>query len=112
MKTCRICEKGNIEKVENIVMEIDGYVFVVNGERCTLCYEEIPYESETRRVIESAKKVGVWPEPLKLYRRLSKSGRGLVLRIPNDIEKQLSLTEKDEIAITKIGNKIVIEAQK
>lgn len=100
------------EKVDNIVLEIDGYVFVVKGERCTACYEEVLYENETRRVIESAKGIGVWLEPLKLYRHLSKSGRGLVLRIPTDLEKQLNLTEKDEIAITKIGNKIVIEAKR
>ena len=56
--------------------------------------------------------MGVWPEPLKLHRHLSKSGGGLVLRIPSDIEKQMKLTENIDIEIAKIGNKIVIEPEK
>ena len=109
MKKCLVCEKGNLEKVEDITIEIEGYVFVVKGERCTNCNEDFPYEEETQRTITVAKKLGVWPEPLKLYRHLSKSSGGLVFRIPSDIEKQLKLTEKIEIAISKVGNKIVIE---
>ena len=46
---------------------------------------------------------------MKLYRHLSKSAGGLMLRIPSDLEKQLKLNENVEIAITKVGNKIVIE---
>ena len=40
-----------------------------------------------------------------------KSGKGLVFRIPADLEKQLKLNENIEIAITKVGNKIVIEPE-
>lgn len=109
MKKCLICNKGNLEEVEDIVLEIEGYVFVVKGERCSNCNEEFPYEEETQRTITVARRLGIWPEPLKLYRHLSKSGGGLVFRIPNDLEKQLKLNEDTEIAITKIGNKIVIE---
>lgn len=54
----------------------------------------------------------MWSESLKLYRQLSKSGGGLVFRIPADLEKQLKLDDKTEIGITKIGNKIVIEPEK
>lgn len=111
MRACLICEKGNLMKVEDIVMEISGYVFVVKGERCSHCEEEIPYQEETRKTIEAAKKLGVWPEPLKLYRHLSKSSGGLILRIPSDIERQLKLDDEGEIAITKVGNKIVIETE-
>jgi len=109
MKKCLVCEKGTLKNVEDIILEIEGYIFVVKGERCTSCGEEFPYEEETQRTIETARKLGVWPEPLKLYRHLSRSGDGLVLRIPVDLEKQLKLNEKVEIAISKIGNKIVIE---
>jgi len=109
MRACLICEKGNLKRVEDIVVEIEGYVFVVKGERCDHCGEEFPYEEETQRTIEVARKLGIWPEPLKLYRHLSKSGGGLVLRIPMDLEKQLKLNENVEIAISKVGNKIVIE---
>ncbi|MBI2545777.1 hypothetical protein HYV81_01210 [Candidatus Woesearchaeota archaeon] len=109
MKRCLICGKGELVKVEDITLEIEGYIFIVKGERCTECNEEFPYEEETQRTIAVARKLGVWPEPLKLYRHLSKSGGGLVLRIPSDLEKQLKLNENIEIAITKMGNKIVIE---
>ncbi|MBI2127296.1 MAG: hypothetical protein HYU02_08320 [Thaumarchaeota archaeon] len=100
-----------MEKAEDITLEIEGYVFIVKGERCTGCNEEIPYEEETQRTISVARKLGVWPEPMKLYRHLSKSGGGLVFRIPGDLEKQLRLDEKIQIAISKVGNKIVIEPE-
>ena len=111
MKKCQICEKGNLIKVEDIILPIEGYVFIVKGERCNKCNEEFPYEKETQKTIETAKKLGVWPEPLKLYRHLSKSGRGLIFRIPTDLEKQLKLTENTEISIAKMGNKILIEPE-
>ncbi|QQG38587.1 MAG: hypothetical protein HYS32_03195 [Candidatus Woesearchaeota archaeon] len=109
MRKCLVCEKGNLVKVEDIILEIEGYIFVVDGLRCTHCKEEFPYPSETDKVIDAARKLGVWPEPLKLYRHLSRSGGGLMFRVPVDLEKQLKLDEKTEIAITKVGNKIVIE---
>lgn len=108
MKDCPVCEKGKREDVQDIILEIEGDVFVVKGERCRECKEEFPYEEETRRVIATARKLGIWPEPLKLYRRLSRSGEGLVLRIPADLERQLKLSEKTEVEITKVGKKIVI----
>jgi len=112
MRKCLNCEKGELQKVEDIILEIEGYVFIVKGERCNHCREEFPYERETQKTIEVSRKLGVWPEPMKLYRHLSKSSGGLVFRIPNDLEKQLKLTEHTEIAITKMGNKIVIEPEK
>ena len=111
MKKCLICNNGELIKVEDIALEIEGYIFVVKGERCTECNEEFPYEEETQKTIITAKKLGVWPEPLKLYRHLSKSGGGLVLRIPADIEKQLKLSDDTEIEISKVGNKIIIETE-
>ena len=109
MKRCLICNNGEMIKVEDITLEIEGYIFIVKGERCTECNEEFPYEEETQKTIITAKKLGVWSEPLKLYRHLSKSGGGLVLRIPADIEKQLKLSDDTEIEISKVGNKIIIE---
>ena len=111
-RKCLVCEKGELIKVEDIVLEISGYVFILKGERCNNCNEEFPYEEETQRAIETSRKLGVWPEPLKLYRHLSKSGDGLIFRIPSDIEKQLKLDEKTGIAISKVGNRIVIEPEK
>jgi hypothetical protein len=109
MRTCPVCEKGKLNKVEDIAMEIEGYVIVIKGERCSECNEEFPYEKETQKAINVARRLGVWPEPMKLYRHLSRSGGGLVLRIPTDLERQLKLDEKGEISISKVGNKIIIE---
>lgn len=111
MRKCVICEKGELTKADNIVLEIDGYVFVLQGERCSGCNEEFPFEEETQKAINAARKLGVWPEPMKLYRHLSKSGGGLIFRVPADLEKQLRLDENTEIQITKIGNKIVISPE-
>ncbi len=111
MKKCPICEKGKLTKVENIILPIGGYIFIVKGERCDSCSEEFPYEEETQKTIIAARDLGVWPEPLKLYRHLSKSGRGLIFRIPSDIERQFNLDESVGIAITKVGDKIVIEPE-
>ena len=111
MRKCLICEKGNLENVEDIILEVEGYIFIVKGERCTKCNEEFPYEEETQKTIMVARKLGVWPEPLKLYRHLSRSGGGLIFRIPSDLEKQLKLNENIEIEICKIGNKIVLASK-
>lgn len=111
MRKCLICEKGELIKAEDITLEVEGYVFIVKGERCAQCNEEFPYEEETQKAITISRKLGVWPTQLKLYRHLSRSGGGLIFRVPSDLEKQLKLNEKTEIAISKIGNKIVIEAE-
>ncbi|MBS3152620.1 hypothetical protein J4230_04380 [Candidatus Woesearchaeota archaeon] len=108
-RKCLVCEKGILEEVDNIIMELECYIFVAKGHRCSNCNEEFPYEEETKKFIDTSKKLAIWPEPLKLTRTLSKSGRGLVLRIPYDIEKQLNLKESTEINLSKIGNKIIIE---
>ncbi len=110
-RKCPVCEKGNLEESNDIILEMEGYVFVAKGERCNACKEEFPFEDETQRIIDAARKMGVWPEPLKLYRHLSKSSGGLVFRIPVDIEKQFKLSENTEIAISKAGNKIVLEVE-
>lgn len=111
MRKCPVCEKKSLMKVEDITLEVENYIFIVKGERCNNCNEEFPYEEESQKTISIARKLGVWPEPLKLYRHLSKSGNGLIFRIPSDLEKQLKLNENVEIAITKVGNKIVIEPE-
>ena len=108
-RKCLICEKGILEEVNDIIIELEGYVFVGKGHKCSNCHEEFPLEEETRKFIDTAKKLGIWPEPLKLSRTLSKSGGGLILRIPSDLEKQLNLKESTEVNLSKIGNKIIIE---
>ncbi len=89
--TCPACQKGLLIEVDNIISEMEGYVFIEKGQRCTECGEEFIAEKEAQRTIEAARKLGIWPHPLKLHRSLSKSSRGLVLRIPADLEKDLNL---------------------
>ena len=47
-------------KVEDIILEIGGCVFIVRGERCSNCNDEFPYEEETQKTISVARKIGVW----------------------------------------------------
>lgn len=53
MKKCKMCEKGNLIKVEDITLPIENHIFIVKGERCNHCNEEFPYEEETQRTIEA-----------------------------------------------------------
>ena len=32
MKKCKICEKGNLTKVEDIILPVEGYIFIVKGD--------------------------------------------------------------------------------
>ena len=112
MKVCPICNNETITKVQDILTDIDGYIFVVKGERCTSCSEEFIDEKEGQHMIQIAKKLGIWGQPLRLHRKLSKSARGTVLRIPTDIEKNLHLKGDENVLISKVGpNKILIEVE-
>jgi len=95
--------------VDDIVSEIDGYMFVERGRRCTKCDEEFIPEDESQRMIKVARRLGLWGEPLKLRRKLSRSGRGTVLRIPSDIERSLAIKGNEEVTISKAGRKIIVE---
>ncbi|MCG2827531.1 MAG: hypothetical protein L6265_13155 [Thermoplasmatales archaeon] len=108
-KICPKCEKGKLVKADDIISEIEGYIFVEKGERCNHCGEEFIPEHEGKKMIEIAKRLGLWGEPLKLYRKLSRSARGIILRIPSDIEKCLHLKGDENVALSKVGNKIVVE---
>lgn len=111
MKNCHKCH-GNLLDADDIVNDLDGYFLVVKGKRCTQCGEEIIGEEELSRLVILAKKIGVWGEPLKLHRKLSKSAGGTVLRIPNDIEEGLHLKGNEQVAISKVGNnKILVEIE-
>ena len=56
MKMCPICEKGNLIEVEDIILEIEGHIFILKGERCTNCNEEFPFEKETQKMMENSKR--------------------------------------------------------
>ena len=110
MKNCPSCQKGELIGVNDIIMDMDSYLFVVKGKRCVSCGEEIIREEEGQNVIAAAKKIGVWGQPLVLHRKLSRSARGTVLRIPSDIEKNLHIKGDEEVSISKVGpKKLLIE---
>jgi len=108
-RICPVCEVGELVAVEDIVSDIEGYTFVERGWRCTKCGEEFIPEDESQRTIEIARRLGIWGQPLKLRRKLSRSGRGTVLRIPADIEEALKLKGNEEVLVSKAGRKIIIE---
>ncbi len=95
--------------MDDIVSELEGYTFVERGHRCAACGEEFIPEEESQRLIKVARGLGIWGEPLKLRRKLSKSGRGTVLRIPSDIERSLGLLEMRKSLCRKRVGKIIIE---
>ncbi len=111
MKKCPSCGIGKLTEANDIVNDINGYFFIVSGDRCLRCQEEFIHERELQPVIKIAKRLGIWGQPLKLHRKLSKSARGIVLRVPADIEKELSLKGDEDITISKVGKKIVIEVE-
>lgn len=110
MVKCPSCEKNNLMEVDDIVSDIEGHFFVVKGKRCTSCGEEFIPEKGGQKMIEIARNLEIWGEPLKLHRKLSQSARGTVIRIPTDIEKNMKLKGNEEVLISKIGkNKLLIE---
>lgn len=113
MKTCIKCPKQTLVSVEDIVNDIGGYFIIIKGTRCTTCGEEYIDEEEGQKMINLAKRLKVWGQPMKLHRKLSKSSRGTVLRIPIDIEKEFHLKGNEDVSISKVGeNKILIEVEK
>lgn len=107
---CPVCGKGQLVWVEDILSEFEGYVFVEQGHRCTHCGEEFIPEEEGERTIRIARRLNLWGEPLKLRRKLSRSGRGTVLRIPADLKASLDLKGDEEVALSRIGrDKILVE---
>ena len=106
-KKCPVCG-GNLEKADDIISELYGYVFVEKGERCTKCGEEFINEKDSQRTIEIARRLGIWPSPLRLRRNISRSGRSLVIRIPTDVEKDLNLKAGKSVSIIKVGKKKIV----
>lgn len=110
-RSCPVCGNGQLVPADDIVSEIDGYTFVERGRRCTKCGEEFIPEEESQRMIKVARRIGLWGEPLKLRRKLSRSGRGTVPRIPSDIERSLGIEGDEEVTVSNAGRKIIVEVK-
>ncbi|MFH1247047.1 MAG: hypothetical protein V1644_01580 [Candidatus Micrarchaeota archaeon] len=49
-----------MKEVEDLLSEIEGYVFIEKGLRCIKCGEEFIGEKEGQKMIEAARKLGLW----------------------------------------------------
>ena len=105
---CPVCGKGELLAVDDILSEIEGLAFVERGHRCNTCGEEFIDEADSNRTIKVARRLGIWGEPLKLRRKLSQSGRGIVLRIPEDLRKSMGLKGTESVALSKVGAKRIL----
>lgn len=118
MKECPLCE-GPIEKTKTELSLFNGKIKVkpVVAFECSRCNEVFIDEEESKRIdsitnmepyrkqIEEMRKY-----QFRLRRKIGYSGRTLIIRIPKDIEKSISLRDGEEIEIYPEGkNKIVIE---
>ncbi|MBI4406339.1 hypothetical protein HY571_00300 [Candidatus Micrarchaeota archaeon] len=107
-RKCPVCGRGALQNVNDIMSQVEGYVFVEKGERCSACGEEFIPEEEGQKMISAARKLGVWGSPLKLHRKLTKSAKGIILRIPSDLQKSLALRGDEEVELYKVGKKRVL----
>ena len=105
-EAARHLRRGGIRQRVVRRIAIDECVFE-RGHRCTSSGEEFIPEEESQRLIKVARRLGIWGEPLKLRRKLSRSGRGTVLRIPTDIERSLALRGDEDVSVSKAGRKII-----
>jgi len=51
MKNCPICKKGPFEQVDDIIFDVEGYIFILEGARCQNCKEEFPHRKKTRGMV-------------------------------------------------------------
>lgn len=105
---CPVCRKGELLAVDDILSEIEGLTFVERGHRCNACGTEFIDEADSNRTIKVARRLGIWGEPLKLKRKLSQSGRGVVLRIPEDLRRSMGLKGTESVALSKVGSKRIL----
>jgi hypothetical protein len=94
--------------VDDILSEIDGLTFVEHGRRCSVCSEEFIDQKDANRTVKVARQLGVWGAPLKPKRKLSRSGRGIILRIPEDLRQSLGPKGTEAVVLSKVGTKKIL----
>ncbi len=105
---CPVCGKGVLGRVDDILSEIEGLTLVERGHRCPNCGEEFIDEQDDQRTIKVARRLGIWGEPLKLQRKLSASGKGIIIRIPEDLRRSMHLKGDETVSFAKIGKKRIL----
>lgn len=118
MKECPICG-GEVREVRTELSLFNGKVRLnpITGFECPKCEEIFIDEEEperidrwvneptNRRLLDELKE-----HEFRLRRKVGYSGRTLIVRVPKDIERVVSLKEGDEVEIYPEGkNRIVIE---
>jgi YgiT-type zinc finger domain-containing protein len=118
MKECPFCG-GKVEEIKTELSLFNGKIKInpIVGFECSSCNEIFIDEDESKRIdritnmepyrshIEEMRK-----HQFRLRRKIGYSGRTLIVRIPKDIEQNISLREGEEIEIYPEGkNKIIIE---
>lgn len=105
MKTyCGVC--GKKTEQEEIKDEIAPGVYV-RSTRCTVCSEEWTRHEELERAKNELRKLGY----TRLRRKLGKVGEALVLRIPKDIQEQMSLREGDYVDLYTTKDEVRIKVK-
>jgi hypothetical protein len=109
---CQECREGVLAPVDDILSEFGGIAFVESGRRCSVCHREFIDQSDADRTVKVARRLGIWGNPLKLHGKLSPSGRGVVLRIPEDLRKSMDLNGSETVSMSKVGKrKILLEVE-
>lgn len=118
MKECPLCG-GKVEETKTSLSLFNGKIKIspIVAFECSSCNEVFIDEEESKRIdritnIEPYRKQieEMRKHQFRLRRKVGYSGRTLIVRIPKDIEKSISLRKGDEIEIYPEGkNKIVIE---
>lgn len=112
-RKCPVCRKGPLVTVDDIISQIEGLSFVERGLRCQSCGEEFINPEDSERTVRVARRLGIWGEPLKLRRKLSQSGRGIVLRIPEDLRTSMHLKGSEVVSLSRAGpGRVLIEIER
>ena len=117
MNKCPICE-GEVREVKTELSLFCGKLkHSVIGYECLKCGEIFIDEAESKRIDKWVNEPAIRKlvdtlreHEFRLRRKVGYSGRTLIVRIPKDIERIVSLNEGDEVEIYPEGkNRIIIE---
>ena len=108
MRTCPICEKGKLIK-KSVPYSVYGIeIGKFPAEICTECKEQWFSEETAKKIEQIEKDKGLFG--LTKQSKISYSGNSLILRIPKEIAKFLSLKKEKQVLMHPEGrNKLMIE---
>ena len=106
MKTCPICEKGNLREgiIEEEMFGVPLGKF--KAEICDKCNESFIDEDSMKQIEKKAKELGIWGLAEKI--KIVKSGNSLAVRIPAKIVHFLKLREGEEVVLHPDGKRKMV----